>query len=126
MSKAGKDDWLLGVRQVPRPFDNSPDTGQTWDKVVQRHLSYLDQDPAIKARFLSDPGWLNHYGLPQSYGDFGNVFVMRAQRAVFQHWKVDVPWAKAGDVTIANGGDIAKEAGLIPKDAVTPEAPPGS
>ena len=76
------------------------------------------------ACFLSDPDWLNHYGLPQSYGDFGNVFVIRAQRAVFQHWKVDVPWARAGDVTIANGGDVAKEAGLIPKDATTPEEPP--
>ncbi|MCL5025020.1 MAG: hypothetical protein M1531_00760 [Chloroflexi bacterium] len=126
LSKAGKDDYLLTVRQVPKPFDNSPDTGLPWDQVVARHLAYLDQDPAIKARYFADPAWLDHYGLPQSYGDFGNVFVVRAQRAVFQRWKVDVPWAKAGDVTIANGGDIAKELGLVPPEAAAPEPPPAS
>jgi hypothetical protein len=37
---------------------------------------------------------------------------------VFQEWKEDVPWAKAGQVTVALGGDIAKEAGILP----SPEA----
>ncbi|MCL4535846.1 MAG: hypothetical protein M1370_11900 [Bacteroidetes bacterium] len=126
LSKAGKDDYLLTVRQVPKPFDNSPDTGLPWEQVVSRHLAYLDQDPAIKSRYFADPAWLDHYGLPQSYGDLPNVFVIRTQRAVFQRWKVDVPWAKAGEVTIANGGDIAKELGLVPPDAAAPEPPPAS
>lgn len=126
LSKAGKDDYLLTVRQVPKPFDNSPDTGLPWEQVVSRHLAYLDQDPAIKSRYFADPAWLDHYGLPQSYGDLPNVFVIRTQRAVFQRWKVDVPWAKAGEVTIANGGDIAKELRLVPPDAAAPEPPPAS
>ncbi|MDO8689389.1 MAG: hypothetical protein Q7R39_05165 [Dehalococcoidia bacterium] len=54
----------------------------------------------------------------------GNAFVIRTQRAVFQQWKVDVPWASAGQVTIANGGDIAKETGLFPQEAVVPGTPP--
>jgi hypothetical protein len=36
---------------------------------------------------------------------------------VFQLWKQDVPWAKAGTVTVALGGDIAKDAGVLPDQA---------
>jgi hypothetical protein len=55
--------------------------------VVARHLAFLDQNGPIKDRFLSNPSWLDHYGLPVSYADMGNSFVVRAQRAVFQYWK---------------------------------------
>jgi hypothetical protein len=58
--------------------------------------------------------------------DYGNVFVVRAQRAAFQQWKVDVSWAKAGQVVIANGGDVAKEAGLYPDLATAPQLAPGA
>jgi len=54
----------------------------------------------------------------------GNHFAVRLQRAVIQLWKVDVPWAKAGETTVANGGDVAKEAGLFPPDATTPQRSP--
>src|SRR3990172_4251002 len=77
LSNSGKDDWLLTVRQVPKPFDNSPDTGKSWDAVVQRHVAFLDQDRNIKDRYFSDADWLDHYGLPQSYADFGDLFVVR-------------------------------------------------
>src|SRR5438132_9533992 len=60
-------------------------------------------------------------GLPTSIvTDVGNHYSMRAQRVVFQQWKEDVPWAKKGDVTVALGGDIFKEVGLIPPTAVKP------
>src|SRR5207244_6861639 len=40
-------------------------------------------------------------------------------------WKQDVPWAKAGEVTVALGGDIAKELGVLPDaTALQPIAPP--
>lgn len=39
---------------------------------------------------LADSDPILHFGLPMSYKDYGNVFVLRAQRAVFQQWKVDV------------------------------------
>ncbi len=120
----GMDSWLLVYRQVPEPLDTGPDTGLPWEKVVDRHLAFLDQSPPIKTRFLANDSWLLHYGLPVSYRDFGQLYVVRAQRAVFQLWKVDVPWAKKGEVTVANGGDLAKEAGLWPWEAVTPENPP--
>lgn len=49
--------------------------------------------------------------------------VLRTQRTVFQLWKIDVPWARAGEVTLANGGEIAKKYGLFPIEALLPQAP---
>ena len=120
----GKDDWLQAFRQTPPPFDTTPDTGLPWSEVIKRHLTFLDTSQPIKELFLSDPDWLHHYGLPVSYADMGNCFVIRAQRAVFQYWKEDGPWARKGQVTMANAGDLAKEAGLFPPLAATPEPPP--
>ncbi len=120
----GKDTWLLTYRQTPNPFDTSPDTGLSWDQIVKRHQAFLDQNEAIKKVYFADPSPIDHFGLPVAYADEGNSFVIRAQRATFQYWKEDVPWAKKGDVTVANGGDLAKEAGLWPADAVVPQQPP--
>ena len=124
MHDRGLDDWLLAYRQTPKPFDPKPDTGLPWDKVIARHLALLDANPAIKQQFLSNPDWLQQYGLPVSSADAGNSFVIRAQRATFQYWKEDVPWAKKGDVSVANGGDLAKEAYLWPIEQAIPQPAP--
>lgn len=123
MGELGHDAWLDSVRQTPPGFDTSPDTGLSWEEVVKRHLALLDANPAIRAKYHADPNSILHYGLPVSYKDYGNVFVVRAQRAVFQQWMDDVPWARAGEVVIANGGDVAKEAGVYPPEAIIPERP---
>ena len=120
----GKNDWLLTYRQTPKPFDTSPDTGLSWEQIVKRHQAFLDQNEAIKKAYFSDPSPIDHFGLPVAYADMGNSFVIRCQRATFQYWKEDVPWAKKGDVSIANGGDLAKEAGLWPNYATVPAQPP--
>jgi hypothetical protein len=121
----GRDDWLEVYRQTPRPFDNAPDAGLAWDRVVARHVALLDKVPApLKERFLANPKWLDHYGLPVATHEYPNSVVVRAQRATFQYWKEAVPWAAKGTVTVANGGDLAKEAGLFPWLAVTPENTP--
>jgi hypothetical protein len=121
----GRDDWLEAYRQTPRPLDTAPDAGLAWDKVVARHLGLLDNvPPALKERFLADERWLDHYGLPVATQDYPGSVVVRAQRATFQLWKTDVPWAAKGTVTVANGGDLAKEAGLYPWQAATPENAP--
>ena len=125
LSAAGKDDFLLTYRQIPKPFSTSPDTGLTFAQVEARHLAFLDQNTAIRDFYFSstaDP--IDEYGLPVSYGDFGNVFVVRAQRAAFQYWKVNVPWASAGQVTVVNGGDLAKEVGLWPAYATNTSSTP--
>src|SRR5207253_605688 len=113
-----KNDWLLSARQTPAPLQWGED-GLTWQQIVQRRLSVLDAYPAIRRAYygvVGDPVQAN--GLPTSgVTDEGNHYALRAQRVVFQQWKEDVPWAKRGQVTVALGGDIAKEAGILP-DAV--------
>ncbi|HEX2172453.1 MAG TPA: hypothetical protein VHL09_08405, partial [Dehalococcoidia bacterium] len=70
---------------------------------------------------VADP--VTIYGLPMApVQDMGNVLVLRAQRGILQKWLVDVPWARAGQVTVANSGDVAKEAGLLPAEALVPES----
>ena len=115
-------------KQLPRLFFFVDATGkrvEAIDRVTEdkkRRLALLDANPAIRERYYSAPNPLWQYGLPTSkVEDYGNVFVIRTQKAVFQQWKEDVPWAKAGEVTIANGGDIAKELGLFPEDAMIPQ-----
>ena len=67
------------------------------------------------------------FGLPTSdIEDMGNHYAMRFQRAVLQEWKEDVPWAAAGQVTVANGGDIAKELGHLPETSLLAEDEPSS
>jgi hypothetical protein len=121
----GRDDWLETARQTPKPLDSAPDTGLAWDAVVARHLALLDKGPAaLKERFLADEQWLDHYGLPVSIQEYSNSIVVRAQRATLQYWKEAVPWAAKGSVSVANGGDLAKEAGVFPWLAVTPDNAP--
>ena len=50
------------------------------------------------------------------------MLVVRCQRAVFQQWKQAVPWARAGDVTVANAGDIVKERASSPRKRRRPSA----
>ena len=85
----------------------------------------LNGNEAIRNHYFSVDDPLNAFGLPTSYlEDMGNHYALRTQRAVFQQWKEEVPWAEAGGVTIANGGDIAKELGLLPYWAIQPETMP--
>ncbi|MBV9897222.1 MAG: cellulase family glycosylhydrolase [Chloroflexi bacterium] len=121
----GKDDWLAVFRQTPPPVDTSPDAGLAWDKIVARHVAMLEKvPPPLKASFLGDADWLDHYGLPVATQETQNSVVVRAQRATLQYWKEDVPWAAKGSVSVANGGDLAKEAGVFPWLAATPENAP--
>jgi hypothetical protein len=123
ISAAGRDEWLLVNRMTPRPFDSRADDGLAWPAVVARHQALLDADPAIRAAYFADPDPVARFGLPVSQADMGSAYVVRCQRAVFQRWKENVPWARAGQVTIANGGDLAKEAGILPAEALSPEPP---
>ncbi len=127
MSLAGKDGWLEASKSTPRPLDGATfDAGKSWDQIVAGRLALLDANPAIKAVYFSASNPMDLYGLPTSrVTDNGNHYAIRLQRAVIQQWKVDVPWARAGQATIANGGDVAVQAGMFASDIVTPEYPPG-
>ncbi|MCX6022890.1 MAG: cellulase family glycosylhydrolase, partial [Chloroflexi bacterium] len=128
LTQAGKDDWLLENRQTPLPLPGDFDAGKDWPAVLRTRLALLDTHPAIRAKFNSvvgDPVQMN--GLPTSrVTDMGNHFALRAQRAVYQQWKETVPWAKAGEVTVALGGSIMGEAGLLPQEALAAETGPSA
>lgn len=115
LNELGKDDWLLQVRTVP-PRRDFGDAGRSWPEVVRAHRAVMDAFPAIRTKYdaaTGDPIQAN--GLPTSdVVDMGSHHALRAQRVVFQQWKTDQPWARAGEVTVALGGDIAKEAGVLP------------
>lgn len=127
MSLAGKDDWLLNFKSTPKPLDAATfDAGKTWDQIVAARLALLNANPAIKAVYNSVPDPIRLFGLPTSQVvDNGNHYAIRLQRAVIQQWKVAMPWAAAGQVTIANGGDVSVQAGMFASDVVSPEYPPG-
>ena len=125
LSAAGRDSWLSAFKQTPPSRDWRADGGQPWDKVVANHLALLDANPAIRTAYLADPAYLEHYGLPMGYADYGTLAVVRCQRAVFQQWRVATQFATTNQVLIANGGDNAKDAGLVPASAAAPlPAPP--
>ena len=113
-SAAGKDDYLLNVRQVPRPAQYN-DVGKPFQQVVSERLALLNTRPAIRNAYMSlGQLAIDLNGLPVApIADMGDAYVLRAQRKVYQEWKKDMPWAKAGQVTEGLGGDIAKEIGLI-------------
>lgn len=129
MTSAGKDEYLLAFRQVPPPANFiDQERGLSFEQIRDRRYALLDAYPAIKARYFaaSDPLAMN--GLPTApVTELGDAYVLRAQRIVIQQWKKDMPWAKAGEVTVALGGDLAKETGLIAAvdgQAVVPEPKP--
>jgi len=126
LSAAGKDGWLATQRATPQPLPADFDAGLSWGEAIQKRLSLLDANPAIKAAYFASSDPMEFFGLPTSRVEMeGNHYAIRLQRAVIQQWMEDVPWAKKGEVTIANGGDLAKEAGLWPAEALVPiKAPP--
>ncbi|HEX2173349.1 MAG TPA: hypothetical protein VHL09_13000 [Dehalococcoidia bacterium] len=122
MGERGLDPWLRAFRATPGIADWSADAGQPWPEVVAAHQALLT-DPDLRAAYFAVADPVTIYGLPMApVQDMGNVLVLRAQRGILQKWLVDVPWARAGQVTIANSGDVAKEAGLLPPDALIAQA----
>ena len=106
LSAAGLDGWLQATNGIPLPESGGP------------RMTLVDNDAAIRDVFFAEPDWGGFYGLPVAWSQDATVSILRTERAVFQHWKVDTPWAPAGVVTIANSGSIAAAAGLIPTAAI--------
>jgi serine protease Do len=122
LTRAGKDDWLFSFRQIPRPAAFADEAGLTAQQVTDKRLRLLDASPALRAAYLETPDFLEANGLPVApVTDIGPALVLRAQRRAFQQWKVATPFARPGQVTVVNGGDLGKEAELYPAAATEPE-----
>ncbi len=104
------------------------DRGATFGTIIRNHLALLDQNEAIKARFLSEPDWLNLYGLPIRYeerevdGHPQGVQMLRTQRTVFVVWNVPTPGTTVGRVNLQNVPDKVKKLSdvIIPDHAKAP------
>ncbi|HEX5417459.1 MAG TPA: endo-1,3-alpha-glucanase family glycosylhydrolase [Chloroflexota bacterium] len=124
-SDAGKDDWLLQNDGIPKPIRDDGSNGD-WAKARATRLSWLT-DPAIRAKYLSvgsEDQAIQLYGLPESRPEqHGPFVVQRFQRIAFQHWVTGVPnMPPVGSVVRILGGDLLKQAGLIPPSAAQPSA----
>ena len=125
LSDNGNDQMLFERWQVPYPFasDEVVSADASWNEIVTARQGVLQQSAAIESYYFSFNDPIGIFGLPTSYvEDMGSHDAVRTQRALLQYWKEDTAWASAGQVTLANAGDIAKEMGWISSDALTPEA----
>ena len=116
----------VGVRS------DAPSAGSGPGRGLRHHHSQppalLEQNAAIKDRFLSEPDWLNLYGLPIRYeerevdGQAGGVQMLRAQRTVFVVWNVPAPGTTVGRVNLQNVPDKVKKLSnvIIPEAAKVP------
>jgi murein DD-endopeptidase MepM/ murein hydrolase activator NlpD len=120
---AGRDGWLGSQREVPVQADFSfADRGRSWDEIVKAHLALLDANAQLKAAYNSIPDPIGHFGLPMSgVADTPDALMLRTQRVVLQLWKRDVPWAKAGQVTLANAGELLRDADVFSQQVFEPE-----
>ncbi|MFN8532651.1 MAG: hypothetical protein U0556_03805 [Dehalococcoidia bacterium] len=126
LGEGGYDNWLKTVRLVPNKTIPEEAKNVPFDQIVSARQSVLNDNPQIRAAYFAVKDPILQYGLPTSkVEDLGSAQVVRLQRAVIQLWKSDQPWAKAGQVTVANGGDVFKEAGLIESGPSSPHAAPG-
>ena len=128
LSRHGFDDQLATLL-VPEPEAFNDETGLSFGQIIAKRTALLEAEPALLAVYRSVADPLRNYGLPQSsVRQYDGLRAIRLQRVVLQIWTSDFPWATAGTVTIANGGDLAKQLGLFrqAESAFVPISPPGS
>ncbi len=116
----GMDSALQQSFQIPPQIDPSFDAGKNPGQVLDARLGLLNADAAIASRYGTGPTALLYNGLPTSQvTNEGPFTAIRAQRVAIQHWSTANPAAgiKPGDVSVVNGGDIAKALGLVPAGA---------
>ncbi len=132
LSKAGRDK-LLAQAGIPAPIGDDG-SGGDWNRAKAIRLGWLTH-PAIAATFYANPSpasipdWnelqsIQLYGLPASLPIRSGPFVVqRFQRISLQLWIDDVPgMPHPGTVVGILGGDLVKNAGLIPTSAIQSEA----
>lgn len=113
---------------IPKPLTWESDRGKSWEGIIENHVervfSRVPDYPQLKDSYLAIPSRIERYGLPMGAEDFGPVVVLNCQRAILQLWKEKTEWTnKPGEIILALTGDLAKENGLLPKEALEPQNP---
>ena len=121
----------IELPNVPAHQVLAADASADFETVKRNHLAILDANPAIEARFLGEPDWLNLFGLPIRYeerevnGNPQGLQLLRAQRAVFAIWNVPAPGTTLGEVLLQNVPDKVKQLGnvIVPDTTEAPITP---
>ncbi|HEX6512377.1 MAG TPA: hypothetical protein VF157_08765 [Chloroflexota bacterium] len=123
----GKDSALQQQYGIPPQLDPSFDAGKAPDQVQAARIALLNEDPPIAAFYKASANPALYYGLPTSkLANAGAFNIVRLQRVAIQHWNQAGPGGiGAGDVTVVNGGDVAKVFALVPPDAQITETASG-
>lgn len=118
LSRAGRDPWLKSARGVPSPPDAETGGNRSFEEVLADRLQILAEYPEIERRWFRNDRWLDTYGLPVVAEDRGDVVVLRAQRAVFWLWRVDIePALTPPNVLLSLSGLDFRDGGMIPAEA---------
>ena len=121
----GKDQWLFEAHATPKSLSPDFDRGQSFGEAMRGRLELLQGDPAMQAFYSAAADPMTLFGLPASLiTEMRTHYALRFQRGVLQRWKVDQPWARANQVTAANSGQLAIEAGLFPAEPLQPQPAP--
>jgi hypothetical protein len=125
LHQAGFDELLRRKYQTPAQLPPEWERDLSFDDIIKKRLKLLEARPALADSYFAVSEPLVFYGLPTSeVQDMGTHYAIRLQRALLQEWKEQAPSAKVGEVTIANGGEIAKGLGILPSQALEPQANP--
>ncbi len=135
LESAGLDDYLQS-NGVPTPI--ADDGASTHEEAIEIRLSWLENETLRNAYFANpNPNRIANWsrgdaidlrGLPMSKPQrMGPFIAQRFQRAVMQLWVEDVPGGQPpGSITFVNGGDIFKQAGLLPRGDSTESHSPSN
>jgi S1-C subfamily serine protease len=122
LSRAGLDEWLQTTRGIPPPVAVPGDVGVAPDEIFRRRVRWLDAYPTLRRAYLDDADPLEASGVPVApVFDNGRALVLRTQRRVYLQWKVATSFARAGQVSLLSGGEVARQAGLYPEEAFETE-----
>lgn len=119
---AGKDEWLLKEYQVPKSVPDDFDAGRTWEEARDNRMLFIGKSQAMVDKYMSVPDPLATYGLPSSaIEEMEDHKALRLQRGVLRQWTKDMPGVRAGEVTVANSGEMILASGLLTTATTTPE-----
>lgn len=112
------DQWLKDRTMAP-PAGWPAEFGRTPEQIRESRTAAIQRYPALYDAYTAPKDPTAIFGAavaPPAENE--TAVVLRTQKAILQLWKIDVPWAAAGQVTLANVGELWREAGFIAADAL--------
>lgn len=121
----GQDTLLRDVYQVPPQADLSDQAGLAREEAAERRRSWYEGYPALAAAYRSVADPIGTWGLPTApVQETSSGRLLRTQNVVF----VQPAGDPAAPVRLLDGGEIARDLGLIPfaaQQPLPPDAAPG-